>query len=228
MLELLAIAFGSWPSVAAGVEPTAHLRWKMSSPAPVFAAFLGEAGTSWSRPRPPMGYRILLRGREAPAPPVRRSRGAAGVAGARRLERLDRFPPAHGRAALRLSIIDAQSPIMIQRARSSAPAAWQRDPPSGPAAAGREFASAGLDRGSARLAGRGRSERSSTAATLVRARRRTAGAPAPAARASPRVDRFDDGSILLRRRRRAVGADRRALARAPRLALLRPARRQLP
>ncbi|HEX2466439.1 MAG TPA: hypothetical protein VHR17_17595, partial [Thermoanaerobaculia bacterium] len=46
MVELLSLAFGGWPSVAAGVEPAAHLRWKTSSPATVCAAVLGESGTT--------------------------------------------------------------------------------------------------------------------------------------------------------------------------------------
>jgi hypothetical protein len=37
MVELLRLAFGSWPAVAAGVAPADHLRWKTSSPASVCA-----------------------------------------------------------------------------------------------------------------------------------------------------------------------------------------------
>jgi hypothetical protein len=116
MVELLTLAFGSWPSVAARVEPAAHLRWKTSSPATVCAAVLGESGPTLVTTDTAMGFPIRLRGREAlriqfvdhAVRPEWRGRGVSSASIAFR----QRSVAPH----YDLSISDAQNPTMIHRA----------------------------------------------------------------------------------------------------------------
>jgi hypothetical protein len=116
MVELLSLAFGGWPSVAAGVEPAAHLRWKTSSPATVCAAVLGESGTTLVTTDTPMGYRIRLRGHErlrvqfvdhAVRPDWRGQKVSSASIAFRQRAVAPRYD---------LSIADGQSPTMIHRA----------------------------------------------------------------------------------------------------------------
>ena len=116
MLELLTLAFGSWPAVAAGVEPAAHLRWKTSGPATVCAAILGESGATLVTTDTPMGYRIRLRDREglrvqfvdhAVRPEWRGQKVSSASIAFRQRTVASRYD---------LSIADGQSPTMVHRA----------------------------------------------------------------------------------------------------------------
>ena len=117
MLELLRLGFGEWPTVDSGVAPADHLRWKMSSPGALFSASLGEAGDELVSTETCVGHRVMLRGREGvrlqfvdtAVRPEWRGRGVSSASLAFRqgtvVHRYD------------VSIIDAQSAVMIQRAR---------------------------------------------------------------------------------------------------------------
>ena len=116
MLELLTFAFGSWPAVASGVEPVAHLRWKTSGPATICAAILGESGTTLVTTDTPMGYRIRLRDREglrvqfvdhAVRPEWRGQKVSSASIAFRQRTVASRYD---------LSIADGQSPTMVHRA----------------------------------------------------------------------------------------------------------------
>jgi hypothetical protein len=117
MLELLSVGFGQWPTVDPGVSPAEHLRWKMSSPAALVSAFLGEAGDELVSTETCVGHRVLLRGREGvrlqfvdtAVRPEWRGRGVSSASIAFRQRTL---APLYD-----LSVIDAQSAVMIQRAR---------------------------------------------------------------------------------------------------------------
>ena len=116
MLELFATAFAPWPAVETTATPAEHLRWKMASPGALFGAFLGEASDQLVSTETVLGYRMLLRGREAvrmqfvdtAVHPDWRGRGVASASLALRQRTV---APLYD-----LSIIDAQSAIMIQRA----------------------------------------------------------------------------------------------------------------
>lgn len=117
MLELLTLAFGSWPTVDSDVEPADHLHWKMSSPGAPFSAFLGEVGDELVSTETCVGHRVLLRGREGvrvqfvdtAVRPQWRGRGVSSASIAIRQRTV-----AH---LYDVSIIDAQSKVMIHRAR---------------------------------------------------------------------------------------------------------------
>jgi hypothetical protein len=116
MVELLALAFGSWPAVAPGVDRTDHLRWKTSSPATVCAAVLGESGPTLVTTDTPMGYRIRLRGRDG----LRMQFVDHAVRPEWRGQKVSSASIAFRQSALAprydLSIADGQSPTMIHRA----------------------------------------------------------------------------------------------------------------
>ena len=116
MIELLTLAFERWPLVDPGVPTADHLAWKMSSPGALWAAVLGEADGELVTTDTCIGYRVLLRGREAfrlqfvdhAVRPACRGRGVSSASIAFRQRTL---APHYD-----LSISDAQSPAMIRRA----------------------------------------------------------------------------------------------------------------
>jgi hypothetical protein len=116
MVELLGLAFGGWPATAPGVDPADHLRWKISSPATVCAAVLGESGGTLITTDTPMGYRIRLREREGLRMQfvdhaVRPGWRGRKVSSASIAFRQSAVAPRYD-----LSIADGQSPTMIHRA----------------------------------------------------------------------------------------------------------------
>jgi len=115
MLDLLTQAFGRWPTVAPGVAPADHLRWKTSSPFTVCSAVLGESGTTLVTTDTAMGYGLRLRGRDAIRiqfvdHSVRQEFRGRGFSSASIAYRQRAVAPRYA-----LSISDAQSPTMIHR-----------------------------------------------------------------------------------------------------------------
>jgi hypothetical protein len=117
MLELLALSFDRWPLVDPGVPPADYLRWKMSSPAAIFAAVLGERDGELITTDTCIGHRVLLRGRaglrvqfvDHTVRPDARGHGVSSASLTYRQRTLGHLYD--------LSISDAQSPAMIRRAQ---------------------------------------------------------------------------------------------------------------
>jgi GNAT superfamily N-acetyltransferase len=117
MVDLLQLGFGDWPTVDPGVAPAEYLRWKMSSPGALFSASLGEAGDELVSTETCVGHRVLLRGREGvriqfadtTVRPEWRGRGVSSASLAFRQRTIVHLYD--------VSIIDAQSAVMIQRAK---------------------------------------------------------------------------------------------------------------
>ena len=116
MVDLLTQAFGRWPTVAPGVAPADHLRWKTTSPYAVCSAVLGESGRTLATTDTGMGYGLRLRGRDHVRQQfvdhaVRRDFRGRGFSSASIAYRQRAVAPRYA-----LSISDAQSPTMIHRA----------------------------------------------------------------------------------------------------------------